>query len=429
MYNKNGDLMKTNLYKEEGYNLIVNETTKFKTIVINIQFRQNIVVEDIPKRAMISSLFLSGTNTYPTKKDISAKMDYLYGANFSSGVSRLGENSIISTKLRIVNPSYVQDDKLLDDSLDVLHDLIFNHSTFEDNKFQEEKRQLINDLISEYDNKTTYALRTIKKHMFKDEMFKYSLNGEIEDYNNLTSTDVFEYYKQMLINDEVTITVSGNIDKDKLSSAIKKRFKFTGKKVNANYIDLEEKDIKKVQEIHEIQDITQAKLAVGLRTYTRVDQDGHYPMAVLNTILGGSSTSFLFSEVREKHNLAYSVSSGYNGHKGYIVMYAGIEPDKFVDCYNVMLEQVSRVINGEFDTDQLESSKKLIISSVRKLEDVQGGMDNNIYISFIKDQEFDTDKIISDISKVTKEQVLNVAKQLKLDTVFLLTNKEVEHVN
>ena len=251
--------------------------------------------------------------------------------------------------------------------------------------------------------------------------------GYIEDLEKLSNQEVYNSYKEMLANCKIDIFVSGDINESecvKLVDTEIEKFKIDSRNVSDLYLKNEVKNVTETKEVIEKMDVTQGKLVIGL-DITNTIKDERPQTAVYNAILGGGANSKLFHNVREKASLAYSAGSLYIKNKNNIIIKSGIEPKNYEKALNIIKEQLEDMKNGKFDEKDMQNAKKIIIASYEAINDEQ---DSSIAYSFnqeIENNKPDIEGYVEKIKEVTKEQIVEIAKKININTIYFLTsNKE-----
>ena len=397
------------------------KTKKFKKISINVLFSDTVDETNLSYRTFLSRTMESKSKKYDTKQKINRKLDMLYGASFGISSAKNGKTTYINASIDGVNPKYVLDDKLLDDLFLFLHDMIFE-PVFDKKNVSEEKRLLLDDYNAEYENKAVYAAIRCSQIAFKNELARLKFNGEKEIVEKITGKELTDYYKYVMENNKVDIIVLGDVD-DSVIDVAKKYFDI-GKNIKLYPIDDETKDIKEVTYVKETAKSMQSQLLLKYRTETRKGDIDHIKMVAFNTIFGGFSSSLLFTNVREKASLAYSISSTNSIYKGCITVAAGIKKDNYDETLKLINEQLDNIQKGNFSNDLVEMAKLSIISSIKKGTDSLGSIARQIYMSEILDEKFDLYDYIDEVSKITKEDIIYASKKLKLDVVYFLEGSD-----
>ena len=123
-------------------------------------------------------------------------------------------------------------------------------------------------------------------------------------------------------------------------------------------------------------DVTQGKLAMGLRTDIQVT-DAEYPALMLfNAVFGGTTTSKLFLNVREKLSLCYYAGSQLEKFKGLMLVSSGVEFDKRDAAQSEILAQLEKCRRGEIEPWELEAARRSAVSSLKSMLDSQGRMED-----------------------------------------------------
>ena len=152
------------------------------------------------------------------------------------------------------------------------------------------------------------------------------------------------------------------------------------------------------------------------------DKNLKYEALLYNALLGGSATSKLFQNVREKASLAYTANSNYVRYKSNIYINAGIEVENYEKAMNIIREQLESMRNGDFTQSQIENEKKGIISNINTIDDEQ---DTQI-MYFLGQELIGSNETLEDyregIKGVTKEQIVNIASKVKINTIYFLKN-------
>lgn len=179
-------------------------------------------------------------------------------------------------------------------------------------------------------------------------------------------------------------------------------------------VTIENIDGKKI--VKEKLDVTQGKLIIGLN----VPSENKYAVTLYNTILGGGANSKLFQNVREKASLAYYASSRYIRRKDAIIIRTGIELPNYEKAVKVIEDQIEDMKNGKISDFEITSARTLISSSLKLIQESQDDI-----MAFDFDQELFNENLSFDeyykkLGEVTLEEVIEVAKQVKINTIYYL---------
>ena len=170
-------------------------------------------------------------------------------------------------------------------------------------------------------------------------------------------------------------------------------------------------------------DVTQGKIVIGMDlTLENVNQK--YNAIVYNAILGGTANSKMFQEVREKASLAYSAGSTYLRYKGNIFIKCGIEIKNYEKALEIIRKQLEDMKKGIFTDEDIKNAKKSIISGIRSIDDEQDTEITYFFGQELTNEKISTEEYIKNIEKVSKEDIIKIAKSLQINTIYFLKNKE-----
>lgn len=413
----------------KGYKLHVVKTEKFKTNTIVWKMKSPLTSENVTKRALLPYLLQSSSKAYPTTSKLRSYLDELYGANLFVDVSKKGEYQVISFSLEIANEKFLSDpEPLLKKGMELIAEILVNplaeNEAFDKETVEKEKRTLKQRIQAVYDDKMRYSNFRLVQEMCAGEPYALHVNGEIDDIADINEQNLFSYYKQAFAEDELDLFIIGDVNEDEVQSIAENLLKFeqrTPKKVETTpSANVEEKTVK------EKEDIKQGKLNIGYRTNILYGDHDYYALQVFNGIFGGFSHSKLFINVREKNSLAYYVASRLESHKGLMMVMSGIEFNNFELAVKIIREQMQAMQAGDFTEQEIEQTKAVIENQMLETLDTARGMVEVLYHNVVSEQNVNLDDWLTGMGKTTKEEIIEVANKVKMDTIYFLTGLEAD---
>lgn len=422
--------MEVRQFDDLGYSLTTIKTDKFKTNLISVSFQSEINRKTVTERSLLPYVLRSATEKYPSKKEINAYLESLYGASLSTTVEKRGKTHNVKFYLSLANEKFLGNrEPLLEEGVELLKEVILNplivNGAFKEQVVEVEKRLLKEYIESIYDDKVSYALQKLVENMCKGEVFSTNSIGYVEDLNRINGQTLMSAYQQMLNENQISITVVGDIEHEKVYEIFKDHFDFKHRSINLTVIDSEDKEINDIQVIKEEQDIAQGKLNIGYRTHTRIGDEDYLPLLVFNGMFGGYAHSKLFMNVREKASLCYYCASRLDNYKGVMYVYSGIESENYEKAVKIIDEQLKDMIAGNFTDKEIELAKKSLINSKLESMDQASGMMAHEALNKLLKEPLTVEEWVNEVNSVTAEQIVSVAKKIKEDTIFFLTGKEV----
>lgn len=409
-------------YELGAYNLNVIKTNNFKTVRVEVKFRNVVKKEEITLRNLLKMVLIESTKKFDTERKFVIESEELYDLKLSSTTSRVGNFTTLSFNLTFLNEEYTEKG-LHNKSLDFLMEVLFNpnvsNNKFDSLSFNNCVNKLEKSIMGRKDNKTKYSIFALLQHM-GDYAYSYDQYGYLSDLKNIDEAKLYEYYKKVLMNDLVDVYVIGNVDSNEIKEYFINNFKINSfKKEKMNVLIDEVLPRKRVKVFKEDDDVNQTKIAIGLRFNDVSEYERKYVLYVYNEILGGSGNSLLFDTVREKNSLAYYINSIAQGYDNLLIIYTGIDKDRVDLGLKLIKKTIKDIEKGKFTSDMFNNAVNMITSSLKLSLETQPSVINNYYAMNILNSD-DINTRISKFEKVTKEDVINFSKKIKMDTIFLL---------
>ncbi|MGE4283697.1 MAG: M16 family metallopeptidase, partial [Clostridia bacterium] len=235
--------------------------------------------------------------------------------------------------------------------------------------------------------------------------------------------NLYEYYMSAIYSSPIDIFVVGNMEEKKVVDLVNNAFHV---ELSENIVYPITKVVDKVNsqnKVEEEMDVAQGKLSLGFRTKVTPRDKDYYSLVVYNGILGGGPHSKLFNNVREKMSLAYYVFSRLEKFKGLMLISSGIEIQNYEKALDEILKQVEQIRQGDISDYEYESTISSSINSIKSLADNALHMTDYYVSQLVGGTDDSFDELIKKISAVTKEDVVSVAQQIELDTIYFLKNK------
>ncbi|MGG0718767.1 pitrilysin family protein [Robertmurraya massiliosenegalensis] len=413
----------------QGYNLHIVKTEKYKTNTLVWKMKAPLSKDDVTLRALLPYVLQSNSKTYPTSTELRAYLDELYGASFYVDLAKKGDYHVISFALEMANEKFLSDKTpLLKIGLEFLSEILLNpnvtNEAFEQETVEKEKRTHKQRIQSSYDDKMKYSSTRLVEEMCKGERYALHVHGEMDEVDGITAESLYSYYKKAFAEDEMDLYIIGDVSEEEVASIAEEKMKFTPrspKLIERSEVTAE----REVKTINEVQDVKQGKLNIGFRTNVLYGDEDYYALQVLNGMYGGFSHSKLFINVREKASLAYYAASRLESHKGLMMVMSGIEHKNYEQAVTIINEQMTAMKNGDFSDQELSQTKAVIRNQMLETIDTARGMVEVLYHNVVSHEEISLDYWMDQMDQTTKEDIVQVAQKIQLDTVYFLTGQEV----
>lgn len=409
-------------------NIYKINSEKFKSIYFSINFTMPVNKRQISENALLSAVLGKSNKKFKTQKEIQMYLYSLYGANFDIGIEKFGDLYNIEFRGECINKKYLPNNTdVVNEVLEFLYDAIYNpnvlNGAFDEEVVEREKDFILNKIREVKDDKLRYGIRKMEELMCKDEPFSTYVYGDEEDIYKITSSDLYKRYNEVISNSCITFIISGNLlgyeDIEEKVNNI-----FNNKLVSKlNYKDLiyNQKLNHNQEVVEESQQTTQSVLSYGLRI-NNSNSDDFYKLSVYNALLGGTPSSKLFQNFREKESLAYTVRSRYYRFKDIIIIYAGIQKENYEKAKLVLENEINKIKDGEISDEEFEASKKSIISDLKEWNDSKIAL-SKMFISnlfSLKNDSLTLEQMVDKFEKVTKQDIIDIAGKITIEKIYFL---------
>jgi len=419
--------MQLKIYNGEGYRIHTIKTDKFKNCSMEIMFRSDLEKEKITENNVLVDVLSSSSLKYPKRRDVAIELENLYASTFRGFVTRLGNTSLISFVMDFLNPSYC-DEGFLEEALSFPFEMINNpnivNDEFDGRIVNIVKNRNKSDIESIKDMATRYAFRRSLSCMDEDSPTSYYMVGYLDQLDMVTPTSLVNTYNNMINNSICDIYVIGNLDMDEVVSIIKKRFKLNKNNNNKTDLYINNKSRKKNIDIEESGNYEQDSFIMIYNLEDLSDDEKSFAIQLYNIILGsGGLTSKLYQYLREKNSLCYTVSSMYQKYDKLLMIYAGINKKDKNKCIKLVEKAMKEMEEGDFTDEEIENAKLTAVTSIKMSEDSQGGIINNYLFNDLDNLPL-YDERIKRFKELTREDIIKVAKKVKLNTIYLLKGED-----
>ena len=415
---------------KKGIKLHLIETDKFKTDLIAILLTTPLKEENVTANALIPAILRRGTSKIKTQEEISKSLENMYGASFDCGIDKIGNDQVIKFYLETINNLYLgKKENNTKNALDLILNIVFS-PLIEDKGFKKEyvenERNNLKQVIEgRKDSKQTYAFERCIEEMYKNNPYSLYKYGKIEDLETIDEKNLYEQYLKLINNCKIDIYISGqisdNIKEDIINNENIKKLKERDAEFILNNLENRKKEKKQEQTVEESMDITQGKLVLGLDILEE-DKNDKYKALIYNAILGGTPNSKMFQNVREKNSLAYTATSSFLRQKGNIFIKCGIEIGNYEKAVKLIKEQIEDMKKGDFTEEDITQAKNNICSAIKMIPEEQDSEVIYYFSQELSGYEVSYEEYISKIQGITKQDIIDLANKIQINTIYFLKN-------
>ncbi|WMJ76152.1 MULTISPECIES: M16 family metallopeptidase [unclassified Sedimentibacter] len=301
-------------------------------------------------------------------------------------------------------------DENIEEATDILSDMFFN-SLFLQEEIDKEISVVIEEIKMYEDSPEDIVHDKLTEIVFNDSPMAYNILGTEKNLKTFTTQSVLKYMKEKYSPHNTVIAIAGSFDEDKFVNMIKNKFSHWQNGC-VEHIDKPGEYKRRVVGINK--DLEQLHMCIGNKTIGRHDKK-YYPLLVLNNIFGGTMSSRIFQEVREKKGLVYSIYSFVSNYKctGIFSIYAGMSYEQTEEALRTVLKVMSGMKNGDITEKEFNRAKQQIKGNfILGLESTSSRMSAIGRRELLYNEIQNPNEIIDRINDVKLEDVLKVSQEL-----------------
>ena len=398
---------------------------RFKTAVLSVQLLRPMCREEAALNALLPAVLLRGSEDHRDLRDITLRLDELYGASVSALVRRVGDYQTTGLYCSFMEDKYaLPGDQVLQPMMEFLGELLFRpilvDGGFHPGFVESEKKNLIATIEADLNDKRAYAAGQMLKLMCSADSFGIPRLGEKEQVAAIDPKSLYSHYQKILRESRMELFYVGSAPPETVTALMKNLFGG----LSRDYVNLPDQtafhDGGSRGETVEQMDVAQGKLCMGLVTPITNRDPRFGAMHLCNTVLDAGMTSKLFMNVREKLSLCYSVGSGYHGSKGVVTISAGIDSKNMQIAKDEILRQLDACRNGDITDAELTAAKEAVYSSLRGTHDSPGAIEGYYSTVNLSGLALTPEAYMDAIRVVTREQVAEAAQTVQLHTTYFL---------
>jgi predicted Zn-dependent peptidase len=307
--------------------------------------------------------------------------------------------------------------KVLDDHLglavDVLADIILRPA-FAEEDIEREKKVILEEIKMVEDTPDDLVHEIFTQSFWEGHPLGRPILGSPDTVESFTQSALRDYFASAYVADHLVVAAAGNLDHDRFGDLIATTFAGVPRK--GAVVRDEAPPARPGFQTRE-KELEQSHLCLGTHAYPQ-NHDGRYALYILNTLLGGSMSSRLFQNIREKRGLAYAVFSGVASYRdaGMLTVYAGCANESVPEVVDLIVEELRQLKRQPLAEGELRRAKDHLKGNLMlSLESTSSRMTHLARQDLYFDQHFTLDETLAGIEAVSAADVQRVAADLFAD--------------
>jgi predicted Zn-dependent peptidase len=401
---------------------------RFKFNRITFGFLTPLCKEKASVNALVLRMLSDRNSEFEHHRDFNNYLASLYNAKCDFEIASIGDTQFLGLSINFMDDSYaLHGEKITEQASKVLFDCIFrpvhDGTALHAQTLEICKRMQTEAIEAELNDKRTYAANQAKRIICEGEPAAVNPLGDVESTRLVTPESAYNTFCDLLTNAEIEIICAGCNDFSAALRIAKESFAAVETELRAPracesaYSPLKAQAAEKTELLPLL---NQSKMVLGFKT----DNKNRAALSLMSNLYGGTISSKLFLNVRERLSLCYYCWSRVNKEKGIMSVSCGVEENNIEKAKAEILAQLDLVRKGDFTDEDFMSSLLFEQNNIKTVGDSLGSLTwwylTRIYTGEIKSPE----EYLKNYSNITRDDLINAANSMKLDTIYILSGEE-----
>lgn len=398
---------------------------RYKKNLISVAFSTQLSEDTATENVIVPVLLTKCNSKLPTYKAFNNKMSRLYASGIGGTAGRQYDLQTISFGAYYLDDIYaLSGEKMTGIMTDILIDCLTSPVTengvFSEKFVELEKKTVIDNIETAINDKRSYAIERAMKTICKGEPASVCSYGTVEKAKLITPDSAYKAYRRMLETMPCEIICTGCSDFEGVAEKFAAAFEKVGRHDIENTTIALSPVKTQTEEVTERLTVNQSKLVLGFKSHS----DDDAALVLLQKIFGGTTSSKLFRNVREKMSLCYYCSAARNDLKGIMLVNSGVENENIEKTKEAVIDQLEEIKNGNFTNEDINFAEMAIKNDFKSVADSAGNVSNWYFDCIRKNDIVTPEEKLGRYLGISKERIIAAAKSMVLDSVYVLTGNE-----
>lgn len=298
--------------------------------------------------------------------------------------------------------------RVLDEHLPMVADILgdmFTNSLFSEEDLEKEKGVIIDEIDMYEDSPEDLVQEQLQKLVWQEHPLGYIISGTEENVRRIGHAELLEFWKNTYVAEKITISVAGHIELEAVCELLERCF---GSIPSGNQARLLEPPVYVPDKRWFQKEIEQVHLCIGFPGVSYADEQS-YTLSIMNNIIGGSSSSRLFQQIREEEGLCYSLYSYASSYHqtGTFQIYCGMSEENLERVYEGIQEALQVLGTMGPTKEELEQSLAQIRSELLlSMENTHNRMNNNARNLLYMGRALTLEETLENLKRVTVSEIM-----------------------
>ncbi len=414
---------------------------KWKTLSMNVFCKVPIARHTVTPIALVPRLAKRGTVNLPSLRDLSRRLEDMYGAGFGADASKVGPMQVVRFGMSLPSPEFIEgigdegafaDGVNLGEAMSFIWDVTskpyLENGAYPEDRFEIEREEHRRDILGIINRRPRYATVRLVEEVSKGDPSGLPAWGTLEDLGSIGPKDTWDVWAMSLSRSDISIYAIGKGVRELGDILANTELDFPNMRALAQDRDGERlappAPPKELMEVEEHLPGEQTILCMAF--YTGItENDPRLPaLTFFDGILGGFPHSKLFVNVREKEHLAYFADSSLNPWRGMVMTVAGVMDPSRQKARDLVSLQVEAMKKGDITADEIENTRAGLLRRYRSESDSQAALVRRFLSQEIMGGPATEEELVDQVMRVTKDDIVEVANCAELKAVYTLRAKD-----
>jgi predicted Zn-dependent peptidase len=385
---------------DSGLRLITERMPHVRSVSLGVWLTRGSRHESEPQSGIahvVEHMLFKGTATR-TAEDVAQEIDSIGGQ-----LDAFTAKEYASYYIKVL-------DEHLSTAVDLLSDIVMN-PRFEQDDLDREKKVILEEIKMVEDTPDDLVHELFTQHFWEGHALGRPILGSKETVESFTPATLREYFRTAYVAPNLIVAAAGNIEHARVRELIERAFA-TLPATRERFDDSTPRVVPQV--IVRSKELEQSHVCLGTNSYPQSHGD-RYVSYIMNTVLGGSMSSRLFQNVREKRGLAYAVFSGLSAYRdaGNITIYAGCSNEAVPEVVELCVGELRGLKQSPVPAAELRRAKDHLKGSLMlSLENTASRMSHLARQEIYFERHFGLDETLAGVEQVSSGDVMRVAQDL-----------------
>ena len=375
--------------------------------------------------ALVAYLLRMGSRRCRDMTELERRLADLYGAVLDADVSRHGEYQLLTFSITGADDRFaLEGENISRGCAELLGEILLEPKlegdAFPQEAFRLEQQYLIDTIEAEINDKRSYAAQRCTYEMGRGCRFAVSRYGTVREAAAVTPAEAYRRYRELISTARIEIFFSGCGSPAYAEETFRRLFARVERAPLIHIPQALPKAAEHITELEESLPMSQSRLVMGFRTGLPTARRARTAARVMTALLGGSTGSRLFANVRERLGTCYYCSARINLLTGILLVDCGLEQKNRRSLQDAILAEIADLAAGHITADELEHIKLAFHSSLCSMGDSLARLEGWYLSGLLQGETVTPQQDWEEIRSITREEVAAAAAALTLDTVFFL---------